>query len=110
MKALIIFVVLSMTFASASAESVEEMAQAFFKASEALDREYTKGKQDCQRRYLLKNAPERDSAKYQQCLVDFDNRFQKKRCDFYLAWYKRSKAVGGMVRPENYPQCTKYKY
>ena len=92
------------------ADDVLEMAEEFFEASEALDREYRDGKLACQRRYSFKNAPERDSAKYQRCLVDFDAQFQKKKCAFYVTWYERSRKVGGLVRPENYPQCTKYNY
>jgi len=92
----------------AVADDFEKVAQQFFAASAALDKEYTAGKQNCQRRYGMKNSPERDSAKYNQCLSDFNEQFLKKRCDFYVKWYERSKDAGGLVRLENYPKCKSY--
>lgn len=94
----------------ACTDDFSKLTDEFFKASAALDQEYRDGKQDCQRRYDFKGAPERDSAKYKACLVEFDERFQKKRCAFYVTWYERSKSVGGLVQPGNYPKCAKYKY
>ena len=109
MKTVAVIFCLTLLSSFAYTDDFLKLTEEFWKASEALDREYLEGKQDCQRRYSFKNAPERDSAKYQKCLVEFDAQFQKKKCDFYVTWYERSKTVGGLVRPENYPQCTKFK-
>ena len=108
MKIVVACLLASLIASVAIADDFEKLAQQFFAASAALDQEYTAGKQNCQRRYGMKNSPERDSAKYDQCLSDFSEQFLKKRCDFYVKWYERSKDAGGLVRLENYPKCKSY--
>lgn len=110
MKTVIFLLCMILGSSFAHAEEFAAFAEEFFAASETLDKEYLAGKQDCQRRYSFKGAPERDSAKYQRCVEEWDEQFLKKRCAFFVMWYKRSKNAGGPVRPENYPRCVNYKY
>ncbi len=93
--------------ASAQSDPMGFMRE-FGQAREALDSDYREQKNECRRQYSIKGAPERDSAKYRRCINDLDQRFVKKRCDFYIEWYERSEQRFGLTRPENYPHCARY--